>query len=125
MKVIILEELSQYRRRLITPRPGNQFELNESLNRLGEALARCPKIYSRIHRSADEERIIVAGVIWERPYLPPREFFTWLRDCQLTKNKGHKDGWQGIKPTQKFLELLREGAWQPQCPVLCEGDAST
>ena len=55
----------------------------------------------------------MAGVIWERPCLPPLDFFTWLQDCRLVKARLSAEKCLEIKPTERFLELLAEGMWMP------------
>ena len=85
-----------------------RFNYNAALWQLGEALTRFDQVWTRIHVNQDRTRVVVAGLIWEGDRVPPRDFFRRLRRGGLVHTYSLGKGWKYIKPTQRYLDMVRE-----------------
>lgn len=84
------------------------FDYNAALWQLGITLTRYERVWTRVHENSDYTRVVVAGLIWEGPQLPPRYFFGRLRRRGLIRIRSRGEGWDYIKPTKRYLDLVRE-----------------
>ena len=90
------------------------FDAVAATRQLGEALLLYRNAYARVDVNPEYTRMIVAGIVWEGEKLPPFGFLSSLIQQGLIVLRQTSWGWYGVRPTDRYLEQIAEGAWLPE-----------